>query len=158
MTLDIDTLLNQAADLEAKAQAELDAGNATEAAVAIHQAMIRREAVKVLKTLTGRSDVVQSENVNALNLRISRTRSLAGAWNSLLQAIGQSPWRSARNYCKNRLGISPSSLTLYMTDKPVPQRVASLVVADFPELFEWMSKKRKFNPETDWQWPKGVVE
>lgn len=66
----------------------------------------------------------------------------AAGKNKLLQAISGDPrWGSATRYCRQRLKISPGSLTGYMAGTtPVPQHVVKKVAADFPGL-TWTWKK-----------------
>ncbi len=138
-------LLALATDKDAAGRAALEAGDATGAAVAFHQAEVCRAAARELERLTGRTDVIHTGGMTtALSSRMGRARAAVAAHNPLLVAIAGSKWGSARNYAAKRLGIAPSSLTNYMRDKPVPAGVAKKVAADFPGI--------------PWAWPKGITE
>ena len=100
------------------------------------------EELKALRVpLDGERLNVQGER-NMIDARSQAIAVKAAGRNKLLKAISHDHrWGSATRYCRQRLGISPGSLTGYMQGTtPVPRRIVDMVQRDFPGL-DWTWKK-----------------
>jgi hypothetical protein len=154
----------QADQLMKLAEAARDQDDARQVFVLMHQVTLLRELACEMERqgrqeLTRRSpDVQDTEMTDAQLARRGRAVARAAADVSedhLLKAIANDPrWGSQAVYARDRLKISPASLTHYRTGvSPCPRRVDRMVREDFPAIFKDRPGKGPL-----FRWLRGVTE